>query len=112
MERSKARTLTIGTGILLGLGEIAQTFIIETPAPAAIFAFLFLGAAWLVRQDRLSGVITIGILALMELVAIPSYERKTTSDWIWEIAIGVVSAVALISAARVLIQRRRGGKPA
>jgi len=108
MKGINARSLTMRASVLLGLSEIAQIFIIETPAPAAVFAFLFLGAAWLMRRGQFSGVYVIGILALIELAGLPFYERKTTSDWVWEIGFGVASVVALASAITVLFQKRRG----
>ena len=64
------------------------------------------------RRVKFSRVHVIGILALIELVGLPIYERKTTSDWIWHIGFGVVSVVALVSAISVLVQKRRGGKAA
>ena len=109
MKGINARSLTMRTSVLLGIGEIAQIFIIETPAPAAVMAFLFLGAAWLMRRGQFSGVYVVAILAFLELAGLPVYERKTTSDWLWQIGFGVVSAIALVSAIVVLVQKRRAG---
>ena len=64
------------------------------------------------RRGKFSGVYVIGILAFIALVGLPTYERKTTSDWVWQIGFGVASAVALASAITVLVQKRRGGKAA
>lgn len=112
MKGINARSLTMRASVLLGLGEIAQMFVIDTPAGAALMAFLFLGAVWLMRRGKFSGVYVIGILAFIELVGLSIFERKTTSDWVWHIGFGVVSVVALVSAITVLVQKRRGGKTA
>lgn len=117
MDRGNALKLTIATGVLLGLGEVAQIFMIAAPVMAAIFALLFLGAAWMARSQRMTGVIVIGVLAVLELLFLPSYERKTTSDWIVQAAFGVASALAAVSSATVLIRQRRShsagpGEPA
>lgn len=45
MEHSKERTLTFEAALLLGFGEVEQTFVIEEPAAVAVVGFLFLGAA-------------------------------------------------------------------
>ena len=110
MEHSKARTLTLATGLLLGFGEVAEIFIIEVPTAAAIFALLFLGGVWLVLRDRLSGVYIIGILALTEVVFAGTYNTKGTTEWLILIAFVIVSAVATVSSAMVIIQRRRAKK--
>ena len=112
MEQSKARSLTITTGLLLGLGEAEQTFVIEEPAAAAVFALLFLGAAWLVWRNRYPGVYIIGILALIEVMFAAFWVSAPTGDGPVVLAFAIVSAVALISATKVHIQRRRGDKPA
>ena len=112
MEQSKERSLTIATGLLLGLGEAEQTFVIEVPAGAAVFALLFLGGAWLVWRNRYSGVYIIGALALFEVAFAGFWVSEPSGDGPVVLAFAIVSAVALISAARVHIQRKRGGKPA
>ena len=112
MEHSKERTLTVAAALLLGFGEVEQTFVIEEPAAPAVVGFLFLGAAWLVWRDRYLGAYIIGILALVELAFAGFWLSKPTGDGLVVLAFAIVSALALVSAARVLFQRRGGGKAA
>lgn len=107
MDRDTALTLTIATGVLLGLGEVAQIFMIAAPVMAGIFAVLFFGGAFLTRSKRTTGVAIIGVLALLELLFLPLYDRKTTSDWVVQAAFGAVSLIAVVSAATVLVRQRR-----
>lgn len=107
MQRNTALTLTVATGVLLGVGEVAQIFMIAAPAMAGIFALLFFGGAFLARTKRMTGVVVIGVLALLELLFLPVYDRKTASDWVVQGVFAVVSLIAAVAAAMVLIRQRR-----
>ena len=52
MKGINARSLTMRASVLLGLGEIAQMFVIDTPAGAALMALLILPVDPTVYRDR------------------------------------------------------------
>jgi hypothetical protein len=50
------------------------------------------------RRGGIRGLVLIAFLLAIEVLFIPTYHRSNVGDWIFQIAIGVVSAVGLVAA--------------
>jgi hypothetical protein len=87
--------------------EVVSAFFIEFPVAAIVFAALFLVGWFLLRRDGLSGVILVGVLLVIELAAIPFYEREDTDDWIVQGVALVLSLVGIVAAVGALWRRPR-----
>ena len=74
---------------------------------ALLFGVIFFaGCAWLWRGHA-GGAVVIGIFAALELAFIPMYPRDVATDWITQGLSGLLSAIALVGSAGVLVERRR-----
>lgn len=61
---------------------------------AALFAA---GVLW-TRRGGIGGLALITFLLAIEIAFIPTYHRANVGDWIFQIAIGIVSTVGLVAA--------------
>ena len=93
---SRWRTVLAGAGLVGAVGEALDT--ISIGWPALIFAGVFvIGLVLLLRGGRL-GVIVIGLMMLIEVVAWPSYSRDTATDWIVQTLFLVLGAIGVVAA--------------
>lgn len=104
------RTILAWLALAGVVGEIATAFIIEFPAAAIVMAALFLVGWYLLRRGSLAGVILVGLLWLVELGFLPTYDRDDAADWIIVAVFGILGIAALIAAAGVLLTPR-GARP-
>src|SRR2546427_11122813 len=107
--------IAVGVAIALALAELIDAFFIEVPAAAVVMAALFVAAVLWTRRGRIGGLVLIAFLLAIEIVFIPTYNRSNVGDWIFQIAIGVVSAggvVATGSALRASSARAADTNPA
>src|SRR2546421_10954891 len=87
--------IAVGVAIVLAVAELIDAFFIEVPAAAVVMAAFFgAGVLW-TRRGRIGGLVLIAFLLAIEIVFIPTYNRSNVGDWIFQIAIGLVSAVGL-----------------
>ncbi len=98
-------------GIVAGVGEVIDAFFIDFPLAAIVTAALFFLGVVLTLRGRLAGVVIIGILCLLEAVAVPFYPRETTTDWLTQIPFGVLGVIGVVAAGGALVTRRRGTGP-
>jgi hypothetical protein len=97
-----------GVCLLIGIGELVDSFFIGWGAIAAlVFAALFFLGFWLTRNGRLAGPIIVGVMCVLELAAFPTFKRTTTFDWVVQIFFVVASAIGVIAVVAVLFERRR-----
>ncbi len=88
--------------------EVITAFYIEVPVAAVVFAALFLvGWWWLGRGSRIGAPVMLAVMFLIELAGLPTYERKTTADWVVQMTAGVVSALGLVAAVAEIVRSRR-----
>jgi hypothetical protein len=105
LEGSGWRKTLAATAVLGCVGEALDTVLIGWPA--LIFAGIFAGGlAWLLRGGR-GGVIVLGLMMLVEVVAFPGYKRDTTTDWVVQIAGLILGAVGTVAATGELVTLRR-----
>ena len=104
--------IAVGVAIALALAELIDAFFIEVPAAAVVMAALFVAAVLWTRRGRIGGLVLIAFLVAIEIVFIPTYNRSNVGDWIFQIAIGVVSAVGLVATVAAIreYRTRAGGK--
>ena len=97
-----------GVGVLIGIGELVDSFFIGWGAIAAlIFSALFFLGFWLTRRGRLAGPIVVGVMCALELAAFPTFKRTTTFEWIVQIFFVVLSAIGVIAVVAALLERFR-----
>lgn len=100
------RTLIVTAAFMAVFEAVSIPFTV--PFFAALFAVLF--AAGAVRYARCNGIawpILLVLLFGVELAGLPAYSRTNAFDWVTQMTMGVVSAVGLVAAIGVLVQRRR-----
>jgi hypothetical protein len=109
MSSTWTRIAVVG-GVLCGLGELALSPTMDGVAGisiAIVFGLAFLaGALWL-RRGHVGGAWVIAVLALIELAFVPMYPRSSAWDWATQGSFSVASAVALVGAVGVIVERRR-----
>ena len=98
--------IAVGAAIALALAELIDAFFIEVPAAAVVMAALFVAAVLWTRRGRIGGLVLIAFLLAIEIVFIPTYNRSNVGDWIFQIAIGVVSAVGLVATVAAIREYR------
>jgi hypothetical protein len=95
----------IVTGVVFGVWEAVDIFIIDVPVVAAVFAAVFLSCtAWFWRRSSAKAA---GILALFfafEVAVAPSLKEASTATKVSAIVLGVAGVAA---ATGVLLTRRR-----
>jgi Ca2+/Na+ antiporter len=97
-------------GVLCGLGELALSPTMEGAAGIAIavvFGLAFLVGVVRLRRGHVSGAWVIAVLALIELAFVPMYPRSSAWDWATQASFSVASAIALVGAVGVIVERRR-----
>jgi hypothetical protein len=96
------RRLLTALAVVLGLAELADAPTISFWEGALAFGVLYLvGALW-TRRGGVGGPILIGALSAFEIQAFIGWTRGGTADWIVQIGVLVISAVALIASLAVL----------
>jgi len=78
------------------------------PVMLAAFALPWVVGAWVLMRGRVTaGAITIGVLALLDLVSAPTWNRTSALDWAVQAIAVAGAAVCLASVIIVLMQRHR-----
>ena len=108
MKTAWWRRLLPGTALVMAALEVLTAFYIEVPVAAIVFALIFLGFWWWLRQGGgIAPVIALGILFAVELVFVPFYERNSASDWIVHLLVAAVGVVGLVAAFFASVRRPR-----
>jgi hypothetical protein len=98
-RRRPWRAALAALALALAALEAVDAFFIDVPAAAAVAAVLFLaGSVWLRREGR-APVVFVGVLCVIELAGLPSYDRDSASDWIFQVAAGILAALGVAFAA-------------
>ena len=100
------RRLLTAIAVVLGVGELADAFLISFWEGAVAFGILFLAGALWTRRGGIGGPILIGALSAFEIQAFFQWERGGTVDWITQIAFLVVSIIAVTTVIAVLLSAR------
>lgn len=98
--------------ILFAISEALDS--IDVGWVAIVFAVLFAIGALLLRRGGRAGVILVGLLIVLEVVAWPSFDRDTTTDWIIQTPFLILGVVGLGILAAVLfrgLQSARAPRP-
>ena len=98
-------------GVVCGLGELALSPSMDGAAGISIaiaFGLAFLAAVLWLRRGHVSGAFVIAVLALIELAFVPMYPRSSAWEWATQGSFSVASAIALVGAVGVIVERRRG----
>src|SRR5437016_2455674 len=98
--------IAVGVAMVLAVAELIDAFFIEVPAAAVVMAALFVAAVLWARRGRIGGLVLIAFLVAIEIVFIPTYNRSNVGDWMFQIAIGAVSAVGLVAAVAAIREHR------
>ena len=104
------KTAVVG-GVLCGLGELALSPSMDGATGISIaiaFGLAFLAAVLWLRRGHVSGAWVIAVLALIELAFVPMYPRSSAWDWATQGSFSLASAIALVGAVGVIVERRRG----
>lgn len=111
------RSVALLTGLvaLLGVGEIASALIIwrdnypgGAPLLALLFSVPFFVVAALLRWHRvLAGAILAIVLSLFELANFPTWERRSTLDWVYQVGFAMTALASLVVAIAVVVLRHR-----
>jgi drug/metabolite transporter (DMT)-like permease len=97
---------TVGAvGIAVGIAFAVLAVIQELALLAQ--AAIVLALAALTLRGRLLGVIGIGAFCLLEVIFIPVYDRDTTTEWIAQTCIWILSVTGLVAIVGLLRERRR-----
>jgi hypothetical protein len=97
-----------GIGLVLGLAEAIDSFFIGWGAIASVtFALLFLLGVWLTMREHVAGPVLIAVMCALEIAVFPGLERETTTDWVLQVSIAVISGAVIVSAVAALLERRR-----
>jgi hypothetical protein len=88
--------------ILFAISEALDS--IDVGWVAIVFAVLFAIGALLLRRGGRAGVILVGLLIVLEVVAWPSFDRDTTTDWIIQTPFLILGVVGLGILAAVLVR--------
>jgi hypothetical protein len=88
--------------ILFAIGEALDS--IDVGWVGIVFAVLFGIGALLLRRGGRAGVILVGLLIVLEVVAWPSFDRQTTTDWIIQTPFLILGVVGLAILAVVLFR--------
>lgn len=91
----------------MAAGEVVTAFFIEVPVAALVMAVLFLATWALLRRRGLAGWVVLGVLCLVELSLLPTYEQQDAADWIIQGTFLLLSAAGLVLVATEVLARRR-----
>ena len=98
--------------LVAGLFEAASVFFIEQPLAAAAFAAVFLGCAWaLWARQSLVATVVVGLFLLVDVGAVPFYDRESAGDWVVQLGFAAVGLVGIVAAVQVLRSRGRATAP-
>lgn len=97
--------MLIVVALALAIGEFIDAFFIDFPVAAVVVGVLFVAVAFWIRRGGRGGVILVGVLAALEVVGVPFYERNDAGDWIEQMAFLAGSLIGLAAAFAIL----RGG---
>ena len=104
-ESMTARRTLLAVAVLFAIGEALDS--IDVGWFGVIFAVLFAAGALLMRRGGRSGVILVGTLVFVEVVAWPTFKRHTTTDWIIQIPFLILGLVGLAALGIFLFRGRR-----
>jgi hypothetical protein len=83
------------------------------PVMLALFVLPWLAGAYLIRRCKVTaGSLVVGLLALLELAAAPTWQRHTAADWASQSVAVAVVAGCFAGSVTVLLQRYRATRPA
>jgi hypothetical protein len=109
---SRSMRILLAATLAAGLFELGSAPFLEVPAvPAAIGAIFLLAALWLYRRPGIAPAVVLGLSFLVELAGLPFYERNSVTDWVVQMAFGVLSVVGLGGAIGVVFERQRARAP-
>ena len=97
-----SRRLLIGLSVALAIGEFVGALSIDWPA-----GILFIAGAYWIRRGGIGGPILVGLLAAIEVVAVPlrgSYADWAQDRWIVQALVFVVSLACLIAAIAMVVK--------
>ncbi len=100
------RRILIALAVALAIGEFIGALSIDWPA-----GILFIAGAYWIRRGGIGGPILVGLLATIELVAVPlrgPYAEWAQDRWIVQALVVVVSLTCLIVAIAVVVESIRG----
>jgi hypothetical protein len=107
-----ARNALLVVAILFAISEGLDS--IDVGWVGILFTVLFAIGALLLRRGGRAGVIFVGLLIVLEVVAWPSFDRETTTDWIVQtpfLILGVVGLAVLAVVAFRGLQAVRAPRP-
>jgi hypothetical protein len=94
--------------LIAGVFEAASTVVIEQPLASAAFAVVFLACAWgLWRRQSLVATVVVGVFLLVDVGAVPFYDRHSVGDALVQLVFAAVGIVGLFACGHVLRERRR-----
>ena len=96
------RRLLVALALLLGLGELADTFFVSFPPSPAVFRTLLLVGAFWIRRGGIGGPVFVAALFVFEIANAPFWPRTSVADWITSIAYPGVALAGLVVALPVI----------
>jgi hypothetical protein len=101
-RRGAAQAVAVGLAAI----EVITAFSIEAPVAAVVFALIFLGIAWWLRDGARGAWIALGVLCAVEVAFLPAYTRDGAADWIIQGAVAVLGVAGLVLLVAELRARR------
>lgn len=107
MARRDWRTVLTWIALGFALLEVASVALIGVPPAIGLgFAVLFAIAAYWLRRGGMGGILMAGTLCMIELLAVPFFERTTTLHVVLQ-AVAVLLGVAGVVVAVLAFRDRR-----
>jgi hypothetical protein len=103
-----ARKALLVVAIMFAIGEGLDS--IDVGWVGIFFSVLWAIGALLLRRGGRAGVVLVGVLMVLEVVAWPSFDRKTTTDWIIQTPFLILGLVGLGVLAVVLFRGLQAGR--
>jgi hypothetical protein len=101
-----ARTVLILTGLTFGIWEAIDTFWIDVPAVAAVFAVLFLACtAWYWRRDSLRAAAAFLPLFAVEAASAPTWKHVMTVTKVAGFSLGVIGLLGALAVLATPVRR-------
>ena len=103
-----ARKALLVVAIMFAIGEGLDS--IDVGWVGIFFSVLWAIGALLLRRGGRAGGVLVGVLMVLEVVAWPSFDRKTTTDWIIQTPFLILGLVGLGVLAVVLFRGLQAGR--